>query len=161
MRAIIKKSQSTATRCSIINNLSNHRTRIVKEEFISNSNLASRFYQHIPKTHFLIQFTKKENFYLSICLFFCSIKTNRRNLSIIEDKSITFIKIIYHITEFQKLSLNRIAISILFEHFNFSRLLMQYHQTCLITTSNTECLLCAIRPFNGMLYTMWIQCHLI
>ena len=99
MRAVVKEAKCATTRSRIVNNFSHHCARLVKEKLVSNTNLTCRLNQYVPKTHLLVQLTKKEYLNLSISLLLCSIQTSRENLSVIEDKCIALIEVIEHIFE--------------------------------------------------------------
>ena len=124
MRTVVKEAKCTATRCCVVNNLSHHCARLIKEKLVSNANLTCRLNQYVPKTHLLVQLTKKEYLNLCIRLLLCSIQTSRENLSIIEDKSVTFIKVIEYIFEANVVFFLWFTIDLTLKHINLSRLMV-------------------------------------
>ena len=48
MRTVVEEAQRTASAGGIVNDLSDHRTVVLEEEFVANTNLTGWLYQHVP-----------------------------------------------------------------------------------------------------------------
>ena len=162
---IIEETKGTTTAGGIIDNLSYHLVHIVKEQLVANTNLAGRLYEYIPKTHLRIQFTEQEHFNLGISLLLGTIKTGWENLGVIEYKGITLGKVVDNILELQVYRIavgihHILAFLILLIHLNGFRLLMEHHETRLVTASHLEYTFstCCL---NHTSCFMWIKCHLL
>ena len=94
MRTVIEESQRTsATRC-IVDNFGHHRTVLLEEEFVADTNLPGRLYEHIPQSQFLVELTQQEYLDFGIGLLLGAIKTGGEHLRIIEDKRVFLIEIV-------------------------------------------------------------------
>src|SRR3712207_633614 len=127
-----------------------------KEQLIADTYLAGRLYQHVPKAHFLVQLTQKKHLNLGVGLLLCAVKTSRKHLCIIENKGISFFKIIQNITKLKELSLYRISLFILPIHIYRLRLTVDYHHASLIATTDTERFFLAILVLKLTIYTVRI-----
>ena len=133
MGTVIEETESaTAARC-IVNDLCHHRTTVVEKQLITDTDLARRLHQHVPKAHLLIELTEQEHLYLGIGLLFRTIETGREHFRIIENERITLIEMVQHIAEVKEHGIPFIvfqwfSILIGLEHIDLLRLTMQNHQ---------------------------------
>ena len=161
---IIEETEGTATAGGIIDYLGYHLVDIIKEELVADTDLACRLYQHIPKAHLGIQLTEQEHLDLGIGLLLGTIKARWEYLGIIEDEGITLFEVIDDILELQEYWIafsiyHILAILVLLVHFDGFRLLVEYHQSRLVTTGNLECTF-TTSSLDHTLSLMWIKCHL-
>lgn len=99
---VIEEAKSTSTAGGIVDYLSHHLVDIIKEEFVSYTNLTGWFYEYIPESHLLIQLSEQEHLNLGIGLLLGTIKTGWENLGIVEDESIALFEVIHDILELQE-----------------------------------------------------------
>ena len=132
MRTVIEETQRTTAAGSIVDNLSDHRTFLVKEQFITDTDLTGRFYQHIPQAQLLVELTQQEYLNLCVRLLFGTIEACREHLRIVEHKGIALVKVVDDVLESQEVG-GIIAIGILLEHINGLALAVYHHQAALVT----------------------------
>ena len=101
MRTVVEETKRTSTTGGIVDDLSHHRTILLKEQFVADTNLTGWFHEHIPQTQLLVELTQQEHFDLSIGLLLRTIETSWEHLRVVENKSIAIIEIIDDITEVQ------------------------------------------------------------
>ena len=119
---VIEEAKSTSTAGSIVDYLSHHLVDIIKEEFVSYTNLTGWFYEHIPESHLLIQLSEQEHLNLGIGLLLGTIESCREHLGVVEYKRISLIEIVDDVLELNKLAFDRISVSILAVHIYGFRL---------------------------------------
>ena len=137
MRTIVEESQCTTTARGIVDDLGHHRTVILKEELIANTNLTSWLHEHIPQTEVTVQLTQQEHLDLGIGLLLRAVETGREHLRIVEDEGIILIKIVEDIAEveidgFAFFILQVFAVLILLAHLDFATLTVEHHQPALV-----------------------------
>ena len=99
MRTVIQETQCTSSAGCVVDHLSHHRSTLVEEELITDSYLASRFDQNVPKSHFFAEFTEQENFDFGIGLFLCAVKSCREYFRVVEDECVAIVKMLQNMTE--------------------------------------------------------------
>ena len=119
MSSIKQESQSTSSRCGIVNHLGYKTVVLTEIEFVANSDLASRIDQHIPETCFSIQFSQQENLDARPCLLLVAVETSWKDLGIVEEHKVFLVKIVDELLEYLVLNL-----------FAF---LVEHHKTGFIT----------------------------
>ena len=145
MRTVIEETQRTSTAGGVVDDLSHHRSVILEEEFVTDTDLSCRFYQHIPQTQVRVQLTQQEHFDLGIRLLLRTVETCREHLRIVEDKRIILIEIIQnvpevHIDGFALLISQVVTLVVLLGHFNIPTLTVCHHQPALVTMiSRLQC----------------------
>ena len=92
--AVVKEPKCAAAAGGIVDNFGHHRPRFVEEQFVTDADFAGRLHENVPQTHLRVQLSEQEHLDFCIGLLLCSIETRRKNLCIIEDKGVAFIKII-------------------------------------------------------------------
>ena len=107
---IIEEAQSTTTRGCIVNNLCTKDIILAKVELITNTNLTSRVYKHIPQTKLLIELTKQENLNLGASLLLISIESCREDLCVVKHKAVLLLKILQNILKNTMFNLARILV---------------------------------------------------
>ena len=138
MRTVVEESEGTSTAGGIVNDLSHHRTILLKEELITDTDLTGRLHEHVPQTQFLVEFTQQEHLDLGISLLLGTIQTGRKHLGIVEDKGIVLVEIVEHIAEveedgFPLLVEQILSVLIFLGRLDALTLTVNHHQTTFIT----------------------------
>ena len=161
VRTVVKEAQCASAAGGIVNHLGHHCSAFVEEQFVTNTYLACRLYQHVPQAHFFIQLAQQEHLNLGIGLFLCAIKACRKNLGIVENEGVALVKIVEHVTEVKIFALDRFALGILLIHLYFLRLAVQHHKAALVTTCDAEGFFLAIFILKLTIEAVRIQRYLV
>ena len=141
VRTVVEETQGTSAAGGIVDDLSHHRPVFLKKQFIANTDLTCRLYQHIPQTEVGIQLAQQKHLNLGIGLLLRAIKTGREHLGVVEDKRVVLIEIVDDITEVEIdriafLILEFLAILVLTSHLDTTTLTVNDHQTALVTVES-------------------------
>ncbi len=130
---VVKEAQRTSATGGIVNDLGHHRSVFFKEEFVANTNLACRLYQHIPQAKFFIQLTQQEHLNLGIGLLLGTKQTGRKHLGVVEHHDIAIIEVVDDVAEEQEL-VCVVALSVLGIHIYCLTLAVNDHHTAFVTS---------------------------
>ena len=136
MFTVIEESQRTSSTGSVVNHLGYHRAVLFKEQFVTDTDLACRLYQHIPQAKLLVQLTQQEHFYLCVCFLLGTIEACRKHFCVVEDKSVAFVEVVHQVAERQEL-VGIVAVRIFPVHLNSLALAVNHHQARLVTIIDT------------------------
>ena len=141
VRTVIEEAQGAATAGGIVNHLCHHRSVVLKEELVADTDFAGGLHQHIPKAQLLIELTQKEHLNLGVGFFLGTIKTGGEHARIVEDEDVTLIKIVDDITEGHILGValsisQAISFSILLVHVDGLALTVNHHQPAVVAAIN-------------------------
>ena len=137
VRTVIKESQRTSTARGVVDDLCHHRTIILEEELIADTDLTGRLHEHIPETEVTVQLTQQEHLDLCVGLLLRTIETCGEHLRIVKDKGVFLIEIVEDVAEIE---INRItffvfqvvAFLILLGHLDLATLAVENHQPALV-----------------------------
>ena len=138
MRTVVEESQGSSAAGGIVDHLCHHRTILLEEELVADTDLSSRLYQHIPQTQLLVELTQQEHLDLGIGLFLGAVETGGEHLGVVKDKRVVLVEIVEDIAEVEIdrvafLILEILAILIFLGHFDRAALAVDDHQTAFIT----------------------------
>ena len=138
MRTVVQETERTTTTGRVVDNLGHHRSILLEEEFITDTDLTGRLNQHIPQAQVGIQLTEKEHLDLGIGLLLRSIETGGEHLCVVEDEGVILVEVIQDITEIKVdgiafLVFQILTVLILLGHLDLPTLTMHNHQSALIT----------------------------
>ena len=130
---VIEETERTAAARRIVDDFCHHRSAVVEEQFVTDTDLTGRLHKHIPQAHLLIEFTQQEHLYLGIGLFLRTIETSRKHLRIIEHERIALVEMIQHVAEVKIHGIplfvfQRFSVFIGLKHVYLLRLTVQNHQ---------------------------------
>ena len=138
MRTVVQEAERTTTASRIVDNFGHHRSILLEEEFVTDTDLTGRLYQHIPQAQVGIQLTEKEHLDLGIGLLLRSIETGGEHLCVVEDEGVILVEVIQDIAEIKVdgiafLVFQILTVLILLGHLDLPTLTMHNHQSALIT----------------------------
>ena len=137
MGTVIEESQRTTTARGVVDDLGHHRTVVLEEQFIADSNLTGRLHEHIPETEVSVQLAQQEHLDLGIGLLLRTIETGRKHFSVVEDEGVVLIEVVEDVTEIEidgvaLVVLQVVAVLILLTHLNLATLTVEHHQPALV-----------------------------
>ena len=138
MRTVVEESERTSATGGIVNDLRHHRTVLLEEELVADTDLTGGLHEHIPQAQLLVELAQQEHLNLGIGLLLGTVQTGGEHLRIVEDKGIVLVEVVEHIAEVEEYGLSLLVFHILsvlifLGGLDALTLTVNHHQTTFIT----------------------------
>ena len=137
MGTVVEESQRAAATGGIVDHLGHHRSVVLEEQLVADTDLTGGLYEDIPQAQVGIELAQQEHLDLGVSLLLRAIEARGEHLGIVEDKGVMLVEVVEDVAEVEIHGvalgiLQLVAFIVFLRHLNLATLAVNHHQAALV-----------------------------